>query len=317
VRQACGGRSSLPVSFEHVSLHKYNRGLSCFSFSCSISVTDDPQGPLKFIRKGNGPERGVGSFNLKWDFSSNPVHNQVGYGICGNGDNTPCVALGWIKHAGTMFQQDQGLPVTAQADITGPTGGFGWVLGMNQGAPKTMQIQYIEARSDNPLLLHIAYPPFTNVTITANAAWCTASVSYSCQEVFKRVNSTAAVRSSLGNTYFIDAITGILSVRIIQFPQTYTGRPDWFLPNATDVGKWGSWFAVDRFERNGVYLPILTYGPWLNITANCTASGPFCSELPSNATLPVCSAGYQQVAYDKCCSITNSTMCVYANGLMS
>jgi len=213
-----------------------------------------------------------------------------------------------------MFQQDSGLPVTAQADVAGPVGGFGWELKLIQGAPKTLQFQFLEVRSDNPLMFHIAYPPGTAFTITANAAWCTSDQYYSCKEVFQSVSSVAAVRSSLGNTYFMNQTTGILSVRIIQFPQTYTGNPNWFLPKATDTGKWGSGFAVERFERSGVYLPMLTWGPWLEIAANCAASGPFCSQLPLNVTLPVCSAGYQQVAYDKCCSITNPTTCVFANG---
>ena len=43
-----------------------------------------------------------------------------------------------------MFQQDNGHPVTARADIVGPVGGFGWILKINQGAPKSLIIQYIE-----------------------------------------------------------------------------------------------------------------------------------------------------------------------------
>jgi hypothetical protein len=282
------------------------------------SVIDDPQGPLKFIKKNNGPDRGLGHFNMLWDFRSASIHNQIGVSICGNGNGFPCPVLGWIKHAGAMFQQDKGLPVTANADIAGPVGGYGWELKMNQGAPKTIKLQFVEVRWNNPLMLHIAYPAGTSFTITANAAWCTPDSSYTCLEVFKKVNSVAAVRSSLGNTYFVNDTTGILSVRIPQIPQTYTGRPSWFLPNDTDVGKWGTWFAVDRFERVGVYLPIFEWGPWLNITASCSAGTgdlePFCATLPMSVTLPVCSAGYQQVAYDTCCSIVNPSLCEYANG---
>ena len=64
-----------------------------------------------------------------------------------------------------MFQQDNGHPVTARADIVGPVGGFGWILKINQGAPKSLIIQYIEVRWSNPLLLHIQYPIGTSVTI--------------------------------------------------------------------------------------------------------------------------------------------------------
>jgi hypothetical protein len=254
---------------------------------------------------------------MEWDFRSNSVHSQVGNTVCGNGDGLPCPALGWVKHAGPMFQQDKGLPITANADIAGPVGGFGWVLRLDQGAPKSIKIQYIEVRWDNPLMLHIQYPLGTSVTITAYAAWCVPDQFYTCQEVFKKVNSVAAVRSSSGNTYFIDPTTGILSVRIIQFPQLYTGRPNWFLPKDNDPGRYG-WYAVDRFERAGVYLPIYAYGPWLSIDADCAVGTgdrtPFCAGYPLNTPLPVCSTGYQQVAYDKCCSTTNPTVCQYADG---
>lgn len=255
---------------------------------------------------------------MQWDFRSNSIHNQIGGSFCGNGNGAPCPALGWIKHAGPMFQQDNGLPITANGDITGPVGGWGWEMRMNQGAPKSIKLQFIEVTSDTPLMLHIPYPLGTTFTITANAAWCTSDQYYKCQEVFTQASSIAAVRSSLGNTYYTDPITGILSVRIIQFPQTFTGRPNWFLPNTTDPGKWGAGFAVERFDRSGVYLPMLTYGPWLSIDANCAVGtgdlSPFCAQLPLNTFLPVCSSGYQQVAYDKCCSTSNPFLCLYANG---
>jgi hypothetical protein len=98
-----------------------------------------------------------------------------------------------------MFQQDNGHPVTARADIVGPVGGFGWILKINQGAPKSLIIQYIEVRWSNPLLLHIQYPIGTSVTITANAETsCTNTVIYSCKEVFQKVSSISAVQSTLG-----------------------------------------------------------------------------------------------------------------------
>jgi hypothetical protein len=280
-------------------------------------VIEDAQGPLKFIKKNNGLQRGLGHLNLRWDFRTNTVHEDTT--ICSNGDNLPCNPLGWIRHAGPMFQQDNGLPVTAKADIVGLVGGFGWILKMNQGAPKSLRIQYIEVRWSNPLLLHIQYPIGTSVTITANAETsCTKTGSYSCKEVFQKVSSISAVRSSLGNTYYIDSITGFLTVRIIQFPKQFTGNPSWILPKDKDLGRDGNWFAVDRFERAGIYLPAREYGHWITIDADCVVGTgdrtPFCADFPQNAAFSVCVEGYEQVAYDKCCSTADPTTCIFADG---
>ena len=66
---------------------------------------------------------------------------------------------------------------------------------------------------------------------------------------------------------------------------------------------------------------MLAYGPWLSIDADCTTGTgdlvPFCAAPRLNVTLPVCPSGYQQVAYDKCCSIADSTICEYANGMVA
>merc|ERR1712190_220851 len=215
------------------------------------------------------------------------------------------------KHLGPLFNSDKGLPVTANADIVGPTGGFGWLLKLNNGAPHTIKLDLIEVSPDSPLMLSIAYPPGTGFTIIANAAWCSPSQKYSCKETFSAVSSIEKVRNSLGNTYHVDS-NGLLTVRIIQTPQTFVGDPDWLLPDYSTPGKWGNWYALDRFSRNGVFLPRMAYGPWLEILADCPKSGAYCAEKPVNdMIIEVCPDGYNQVAYDKCC---NSGSCVYADG---
>lgn len=271
-------------------------------------VVHDPQGPLKFIKQNNGPERSIGHFKMSWDDSQ---HNQVGGALCGNGNLAPCPALGYMKHLGSLFDYDNGLPVTANADIVGPTGGFGWLLKLNNGAPHTLKLEYIEVSPDSPLLLSLAYPPGTGLTITANAAWCSPSKYYSCKETFSAVSSIGEVRNSLGNAYHIDS-NGLLTVRVIQTPQSFIGDPEWLFPDYDTPGKWGSWYAVDRFSRNGVFLPKFTNGPWLDILADCPRSGAYCSEKPiNNMSFDVCPQGYTQTAYDKCCNPTN---CLYADG---
>jgi len=168
----------------------------------------------------------------------------------------------------------------------------------------------IEVSPDSPLMLSIAYPPGTSFTITANAAWCSPSQYHSCKETFSAVSSIDKVRNSLGNTYHVDS-NGLLTVRIIQTPQSFVGNPDWLLPDYSTPGKWGSWYALDRFSRNGVFLPRMSYGPWLDILANCQRSGAYCAKKPNDMSIDVCPQGYNQVAYDKCC---NPSTCLYADG---
>jgi hypothetical protein len=56
----------------------------------------------------------------------------------------------------------------------------------------------------------------------------------------------------------------------------------------------------------------------LSIEADCAVGtgdrSPFCAQYPPNIPLTVCPTGHQQVAYDKCCSTANPSVCQYANG---
>jgi hypothetical protein len=282
-------------------------------------VVNDSQGPLKFIRKNDGPQRGVGHFRLEWDSA---LHSQVGETICGNGESFPCPAVGYIRHAGTRFAPDAGLPVTARADIAGLVGGYRWYLRFNnRKAPKRMTISQVEVDPATPMLLSLAYPKGTSFTITANAAYCSpGDPNYSCSSVFRPVSSVTAVRKSAGNTYHVSS-DGVLTIRIVQTAQTFVGRPDWFLPSwdSPDRGGPGT-FALNRFERKGIRLPVSAYGPTLVVEANCPATGAYCSGvLQSTVTRTVdnvCPRGFTQRSYDRCCSTANST-CVYANGAVA
>ena len=275
-------------------------------------VVHDPQGPLEFIKKNNGPNRGLGHIKFTWD---DTVSYTVGRTACGNGNQAPCPPLGCVRHYGAMFASDNGLPVTANSDIVGPVGGFGWLLTLDYGAPHTVRINEIELLPETPLVLGIAYPPGTSFNITAHAAYCERSQNerrYACDEVFTSVWSAAQVRASNGNTYHFDNATGLLTIRVIMVPQTFTGDPDWELWDFGTVGKWGSGYALDRFERDGVLLPIKAYGPWLEITADCPRNGAYCAQAPPPVQPEVCSSGYEQVAYDKCCMSSDPSICEYA-----
>merc|ERR1712157_381342 len=109
------------------------------------------------------------------------------------------------------------------AEIVGPTGGFGWMLSLNDGAPKRLTIKEVEVDPSTPLIIAISYPVDTSFTIRATVGWCSPSSSYSCQEIFTRVNSLAEVRYSAGNTYYFDETTGLLYLRIVMPPKYFTG----------------------------------------------------------------------------------------------
>ena len=278
----------------------------------SPTAVYDPQGPLWFYKRYSGPERGIGSFNMKWDSA---LVASVGTTQCGNAPFIPCDYVGRINHLGGMYAADAGLPVTANADIVGPVGGFGWKIELDKGAPKLLHISQVEVDPANPLLVSIAYPPGTSFTILVHAdPECVETARYTCQQHFHRVNSVAAVRKSLGDAYYVDA-NGVLTLRVIQNPHMFTGRPGFFLPQYTDLGRNGLGVAVERFERYGMRLPRFTYGPTIVISADCPSKGAYCSVKPQPYMPTVCPAGYSQIAYDTCRLIKNGAETrVFADG---
>jgi hypothetical protein len=69
--------------------------------------------------------------------------------------------------------------------------------------------------------------------------------------------------------------------------------------------------ALDRFTFNGITLPKFAYGPYLQITADCTDgdNNGHCDSTPSYVEPQVCPSGYVQVSYDKCCVSPGSSDC--------
>ena len=278
----------------------------------------DAQAPLSFIKQNLGPERQLGHIRLSWDTE---LHSQVGSVYCGNGNGLPCPAVGYIRHLGYKFSQAQnasivpGLPVTANPDIVGPVGGFGWLLELDAGAPRDLNISEVEQSPNSTMLLSIAYPPGTTVTINATAAWCWPQPGvYTCSEVYRSVASVAQVRSSAGNAYHMSA-SGVLTVRIVEFARLYTGNPDWFLPSyGTPARNDPAGFAIAKFQRGGVLLPNDVHANQIRIQASCGGTGPYCSGTVGSYDPDVCQSGYVQTAYDTCCSTSNPNACTFANG---
>jgi hypothetical protein len=276
-----------------------------------LAVTYDPEAPLWFFKLNSGPQRGLGSLTLEWD---SDLEAQIGVSQCGNGPFIPCDYVGRIKHLGERFADDSGLPMTANGDVVGAVGGFGWKLELDKGAPMRLSIREIEVDPSTPMMLSIAYPKGTSFNISVNAFNCKLTQQYTCQANFSQVDSIAEVRNSMVNTYHVDS-TGVLTVRIIQTPQTFVGRPDFFPPNYTDLGRNNEGFALDRFERDGIRLPSYSDGSYMMITADCPSSGVYCSEIPPPYEPNVCPEGYIQTAFDTCRSIANgSVRNFYADG---
>ena len=112
-------------------------------------VVMDPEGPLTFIKVNNGPERGLGHLRFRFDDS---IHDSVGVSSCmnglkgtaGNNTHSLCPTLGRIRHMGTRFDLDNdpsgGLPVTPNTEVAGPVGGFGWMMEIDSGSPKSLTI---------------------------------------------------------------------------------------------------------------------------------------------------------------------------------
>lgn len=270
----------------------------------------DPQGPLRFIRSNNGPQRGMGHFRMLWDAN---LQNQVGNSVCGNGGNQPCPIIGTVRHKG---MPGTGLPLTAVGDVVGPVGGFGWILELNQGSPRNIRFETIEVLPETILLLSLPYPPETTFRIAAHAApWCsTTNVAYSCVQYYEQVDSINQVRDGPGNQYHVDS-NGVVTFRIVQTPKNFVGRPEWFIPTRDDPGVGGRGFAVERVERSGVYLPRATYGPFLSLEATCGGSGSYCSGTVAPYNPNPCPSGFTIQAYDRCCFSTNPSSCIYSNGL--
>eukprot|EP00986_Skeletonema_menzelii_P004199 scaffold1415_cov152-Skeletonema_menzelii.AAC.11 len=179
---------------------------------------------------------------------------------------------------------------------------------LNDGPPKSLRIDQIEVDPiETPMVLAIPYDSGTSFSITAHAAWCSGQ----CTETFISVNSVDHVRASQGNTYYFDAATKLLYVRIIQTPQTYL--TPWKLWKLDDLNASGDprTHALDRFTFSGITLPSFAHGPYLQIEADCAegAITGHCATTPSYIEPEVCPSGYIQVSYDKCCVSEGSSDC--------
>ena len=167
----------------------------------------EPQRPLYFIRKNDGPKRALAHVQFHWDDSLHDLIGHVGAYCYQKAEN--CPEQGVLRHLGNRFTPDPndystwGLPITPVGKVTGFSGGYGWLLEFNRyGAPKDLTLERMEIDPDSVLMLTIKYPRGTTFTITASTKFCVESSGYLCNEVFEQTNDIDEVRRT-GNKYYV------------------------------------------------------------------------------------------------------------------
>ena len=257
---------------------------------------------------------------MRWD---DPLHNQVGKSICTTSGEAPCDAEGYIRHLGHKFSPTRGpsgtlsMPVTANAEIPGLIGGYGWLLTFNRGAPRELLLTKTEIDPKSVLLLHIPYPVGTVFDIQAGrltSGCANFGAGYTCIETMQSVSSVEQVRDGLGNKYYVHP-NGVLTIRIVQISNEYSGTPEFILQDYDTPGRRQEW-ALKRFERGGVRLPQGGGGNYRIRATNCGGTdGRHCTGPVSSDYDPdVCAFGFVQTSYDRCCRLSNLSQCMYADG---
>lgn len=286
-------------------------------------VIYDAQGPLRFIKKNNGPDRELAFVQLAWDEN---LHNKIDKSICGSGYSLPCPTEGYLRHAGKKFSnQNTNLPLTAVGDVVGLTGGFGWILEFVNGSPRSLDFKRAEINPDSKLLISIPYPSGSSVEVSALTPRCkdatVSGITTTCKEIFKQVASIDIVRSGPGNTYHLSS-SGVLTFRLAETASRYTGKPEWSLPNySTPSNMKEDVWALNRFERGNIILPRLDPTVYYHVQAICPSDSKtsppkngYCPQKVDTYNPDVCSAGFTQMAYDRCCQVNNLKNCIYSNG---
>ena len=253
------------------------------------------------------PTRSSGSVSLMFDAAQQTAAptGTLGSAACSNGGyaTIPCPTIGRIWHLG--YSPDTAMDLPLNAKISGPIGGFGWVVGGSAWrAPVVLNLTSPQVRADAALLLVLPYPPGSTFQVTAlstgsysNAqrgltptpSWCTvtgargvAVASNLCTVRFRAVDSIAAVRGGAGDTYHFDSATGHLYLRPTVQSQSYSflGLPNVTASGGAGLGRvWGVQ-QVKGWAAQGLELPPRG-GNAITIVSDCaggvSADGAYCS----------------------------------------
>ena len=163
----------------------------------------------------------------------------LGAAECSNGNynGVPCEPVARVTHLGYPFAY--GSDVSANARVSGPTGGFGWAFrwnwlasvargfappGLTDNPPVALTVGLPQVEPDKVLLLAFPYPPDAQfrVTMFSNAAFASGGAPSYCRPSsnlcafnFTRVGTLAEVRAAPNaDRYFVDTATGHLYVRM-------------------------------------------------------------------------------------------------------
>jgi hypothetical protein len=236
------------------------------------------------------PTRGGGSVYLAYD-SVNQFTPVLGTSVCSNGAwaTIPCPAVGTLSHLGYAGAPTMDLPLNAK--LTGPTGGFGWVVGGGWTPPVTLNLTNIQVDPTDKLVLVLPYPRGSRFTITmfANTFYQSSAASafyssanckksnFMCSWNFSVTTSADLVRNGPGDLYFFDESTGHLYVRLSTSNGSSLELGVWDSAQGRRV--WGIQPMVG-WSRGGITLPARGAN-YLRITTDCgsagrDATGAFC-----------------------------------------
>lgn len=98
-------------------------------------------------------------------------------------------------------------------------------------------------------------------------------------------------------------------LRLVAMPSTYVGADfdndgtsEFSVPNWDTPERGGSGYALARFEREGMRLPISSRVYKVEVNVQCAGNGKYCEgEVAQDFDPDVCPSQYTQVGYDRCC----------------
>jgi len=257
----------------------------------------------------------------------------LGDAECSNGDYTtvPCEPVARVTHLGYPFSL--GNDVSANARVSGPTGGFGWAFawtwqasvargfapaGLTDNPPVTLTLGLPQVEPDKVLLLAFPYPRDAafRVTMYSNAGYAPpaalprfcAPASNLCAWNFSAAGSVAEVREAPNaDRFFFDRATGHLYVRMtVQLGWSTMGVQNTSAPRANPA--WIFTVPPARgWTRGGLSLPPRGTNALQIVATSCGAgglheSGAYCATSNGGAepASPCPGARLPLAAFDSC-----------------
>jgi hypothetical protein len=117
----------------------------------------------------DAPTRNIAS--MYWTFDAGLQAN-VGGSICGNGNGAPCASVGKALHLGRT-DMTGAMDIAPNPKITGPVGGFGWLLTLTAGAPKSITFSQVQV-DDSDRLIVVSRTPRARASPSPTRPWAAA-----------------------------------------------------------------------------------------------------------------------------------------------